>query len=149
MILKRIGGTLLVIGIGGFVLPLFGMQFRLLNLFGEAQPVVGALMAMIGLTLFAIGLIAGKAAPSGTATTAPAARPAVNAALATPSVTPQMNTPRRCVHCGELLLAADRFCAECGRPAAISPASRRPCQRCGRAVQANKSFCGSCGMRMI
>jgi hypothetical protein len=34
-------------GIGSFMMPLFGMQFRLFNLFGEgSQPGVGILMAV-------------------------------------------------------------------------------------------------------
>lgn len=48
------GITLLILGIGSFILPLMGMQFRLLSLFGDAAPIVGIALAVIGgLLLFA------------------------------------------------------------------------------------------------
>ncbi len=45
---RRSGLTLLAIGLGSFLLPLFGFQFRLVALFGDRQWIGGAIVAMIG-----------------------------------------------------------------------------------------------------
>ena len=45
------GITLLILGIGSFILPLIGLQFRLLNLFGAATSIIGAVLALIGAVL--------------------------------------------------------------------------------------------------
>lgn len=50
------GITLLILGIGSFVLPLMGLQFRLLNLFGAATPVLGAVLAAVGVVLVILSL---------------------------------------------------------------------------------------------
>ena len=51
---KRVGTTLIVIGVFSFLLPLFGLQFRLINLLENSQPTVGILLlALGGLLLFA------------------------------------------------------------------------------------------------
>jgi len=42
------GITLLVLGLGSFFLPLFGLQFRLMDLLRDAQPAVGIFFALIG-----------------------------------------------------------------------------------------------------
>lgn len=46
--MRRFGITLLILGIGSFILPLFGRQFRLLSLFGGATPVVAVILAILG-----------------------------------------------------------------------------------------------------
>ena len=46
--MARFGVMLLILGIGSFILPLFGMQFRLLAIFGDAQPIVALVMAALG-----------------------------------------------------------------------------------------------------
>jgi hypothetical protein len=50
------GITLLILGIGSFILPLMGLQFRLLNLFGEATPFLGAGLAVAGAVLLVLSL---------------------------------------------------------------------------------------------
>jgi hypothetical protein len=49
MRMVRWGAILLFIGVGSFFLPLIGMQFQLLNLFGEgSQQPVAIIMAIVG-----------------------------------------------------------------------------------------------------
>ncbi|MBU1030734.1 MAG: hypothetical protein ABIC91_08720 [Nanoarchaeota archaeon] len=48
---KGLGVLLIVMGIGSFILPLFGLQFKLLILFGAYQWMVSILMAIIGIVL--------------------------------------------------------------------------------------------------
>ncbi len=50
------GITLLILGIGSFVLPMVGMQFQLLQLFGESQSIAGIAMALIGGVLVVLSL---------------------------------------------------------------------------------------------
>ncbi|HEX2912638.1 MAG TPA: hypothetical protein VH186_17655 [Chloroflexia bacterium] len=47
----RVGIWLLVIGANSFVLPVFGLQFRVIDIFGDAQQVIGGLVAITGLAL--------------------------------------------------------------------------------------------------
>ena len=53
------GITLLILGIGSFILPLLGLQFRLLNLFGDATPVLGAGLAVLGAVLVGLSFRSG------------------------------------------------------------------------------------------
>ncbi|MBM4069916.1 MAG: hypothetical protein FJ271_13335 [Planctomycetes bacterium] len=50
------GITLLVLGVGSFILPLMGLQFRLLNLFGQATPFLGGGLAVLGAVLVVVSL---------------------------------------------------------------------------------------------
>jgi hypothetical protein len=63
MTLMRWGAVLLFVGAGSFVLPLIGMQFQLLNLFGEEnqQPAAVIMMIVGGIMLF-IGRSGGNVA---------------------------------------------------------------------------------------
>jgi hypothetical protein len=45
------GMTLLILGLGSFILPLMERQFVILMWFGAAAPIVGAVLALIGLAL--------------------------------------------------------------------------------------------------
>lgn len=49
--LRGWGITLLILGIGSFILPLMNLQFRLLNALGDAAPVFGAVLAVVGAVL--------------------------------------------------------------------------------------------------
>ena len=49
------GITCLVLGIGSFVLPMMGVQFIVMELFGEYLP-----FAAIGMTVLGAGLIGGS-----------------------------------------------------------------------------------------
>ncbi len=46
--MRRWGVTFLVLGIGSFILPLVGMQFILLDVFGQARPFAAAAMIVAG-----------------------------------------------------------------------------------------------------
>ena len=60
----RNGGIwLLVLGIGAFILPYFGLQFKILNVFGEALPMVAGGIAVVGAVLLALSFRAGSHAP--------------------------------------------------------------------------------------
>jgi hypothetical protein len=47
-----------------------------------------------------------------------------------------------CYHCGVEMAAADKFCSECGTPAANN------CPRCGQQAHPNDKFCVSCGQTL-
>ncbi len=53
--MKGIGIWLLVLGVGSFILPLMGMQFRLVSVFGEYAPFAAVGMIGIGGLLTAAG----------------------------------------------------------------------------------------------
>jgi hypothetical protein len=53
--MKSWGVTCLILGVGSYVLPKFGMQFRLLSLFGEATPIVAAVLTVLGIVLLVVG----------------------------------------------------------------------------------------------
>ena len=58
--LRGLGIGLLLIGILSFVLPLVGLQFRIINVFGPGSaPIVGVILAVIGIVLI-IGSMAGR-----------------------------------------------------------------------------------------
>jgi len=48
------GIWMLVLGIGSFVLPYMGLQFKILSLFGESLPIVAGGMAVVGAVLLAL-----------------------------------------------------------------------------------------------
>lgn len=50
----RLGLTLFIIGIGSFVLPLFHVQFLLVELVEDQQPWVGIILTVLGLILLAV-----------------------------------------------------------------------------------------------
>jgi hypothetical protein len=59
--MRGLGVALLILGIGSFILPLFGMQFRILNLLGEqSQPVVAVVLAVIGAVLLFVSMSRGQ-----------------------------------------------------------------------------------------
>jgi hypothetical protein len=47
---------LIVLGVGTFVLPMMGLQFRLMSLFGSAQPIVAVVAAVVGVVLLIVSL---------------------------------------------------------------------------------------------
>ena len=57
--LRGWGITLLILGIGSFILPLMNLQFRLLNVFGEATPFLGAGLAVVGAVLLVLSFRSG------------------------------------------------------------------------------------------
>ncbi|MBC7796881.1 MAG: hypothetical protein H7Z37_08415 [Pyrinomonadaceae bacterium] len=49
------GITFLILGIGSFILPLMGMQFSLLSLFGQYVSVVAGILIVLGLVMVVFG----------------------------------------------------------------------------------------------
>lgn len=60
----RNGGIwLLILGVGAFVLPYFGLQFKILSVFGEALPMVAGGVAVAGAVMLALSFRAGSQQP--------------------------------------------------------------------------------------
>lgn len=57
------GIWLLVLGVGAFILPYFGLQFKILNVFGEVLPMVAGGIAVVGAVMLALSFRAGSQAP--------------------------------------------------------------------------------------
>ena len=53
--MRKAGIYCLVFGVGSLVLPLVGLQFTLLSLFGAATPLVGVGLIVVGGVLFVAG----------------------------------------------------------------------------------------------
>ena len=58
----RIGVLLIVFGVGSLLLPMFDLQFRLMSLLDDYQPVAGIVLAGIGAILVVLGMQGRKAA---------------------------------------------------------------------------------------
>jgi hypothetical protein len=59
--MRSTGIWLLILGGGSFILPMFGLQFRLLDLLGDARPIVAGAMAVVGVVLLALSFKSGTA----------------------------------------------------------------------------------------
>ncbi len=46
--MRQWGTYLLIFGVGAFVLPMFGLQFKILSVFGDSLPLVAGAMAAAG-----------------------------------------------------------------------------------------------------
>ncbi len=164
MKLKQWGATLIFFGIGSFVLPLVGMQFRIFNLFGAAQPIVAGGAIVVGGILLLVGRGGGAAAPSAAK---PASAKAAPAKASPPSPPPPPKPAYSaapgpyaadafCGSCGQRLKPDDVFCGGCGAPAPASTAgpgvaySKSPaaCPICGQPECVGKEFCGNTGQRI-
>ena len=51
-----LGAFLVILGIGSLVLPMFDIQFQLMSLLDDYQPVAGIAVAAIGAVLILMGL---------------------------------------------------------------------------------------------
>jgi hypothetical protein len=58
--MRNAGIWFMVFGVGAFVLPYFGLQFKILNILGDALPMVAGGMAVVGAILLALSF---RAAP--------------------------------------------------------------------------------------
>jgi hypothetical protein len=54
-VVRQAGIYCLIFGAGSFVLPMLGLQFKLLSLFGSATPLVGLGLVALGGVLFVVG----------------------------------------------------------------------------------------------
>ncbi len=53
--MKKLGTYLLLFGLGSFVLPFFGLQFKIFNAMGESQGMVGLGAIVVGAVLLVMG----------------------------------------------------------------------------------------------
>lgn len=58
--MRSAGIWLLILGAGAFILPYFGLQFKILSIFGESLPLVAGGMAVAGAVMLALSF---RAAP--------------------------------------------------------------------------------------
>lgn len=58
--MRQLAVWLLILGVGSFILPMMGLQFKLLSLFGEATPFVGGGMAVLGGILLGVSFVTEK-----------------------------------------------------------------------------------------
>ncbi len=49
--MKSWGVTFLILGVGTFVLPIVGLEFTIMSLFGDERPMVAILLAIAGLLM--------------------------------------------------------------------------------------------------
>lgn len=58
------GILLIVLGLGSLILPQFNIQFRLMSLLDDAQPIAGIIVAAIGALLLVLGLRKQRSTPN-------------------------------------------------------------------------------------
>jgi uncharacterized membrane protein YgdD (TMEM256/DUF423 family) len=54
------GIYLLIFGIGSFLLPMMGLQFKLLSLLGNSTPIVGGVLTVAGVVLLVLASLSPK-----------------------------------------------------------------------------------------
>jgi len=62
--MRSAGIWLLVLGVGAFILPYVGLQFKILSIFGDALPMVAGGTAVIGAVVLALSFRAAPQAQS-------------------------------------------------------------------------------------
>ena len=116
------GVFLIIMGVGSLILPEFGIQFRLMSLLDDAQPIAGIVVAAIGALLVVLGIKRNAGQSPASAQPAPPAYPNVpgppppQQQQAAPGA-PFGPTPAgHCTRCGQPLWAGDAACRTCGLP---------------------------------
>jgi hypothetical protein len=105
----------MIIGAGSFVLPLIGLQFRVVDIFGPAAPIIGGLLAVVGLILFTLSY---RSANSGSSVGAVGMEQADAGAVTTteptiPITATQTSTASSSEECRECLLNPIDTCNMC------------------------------------
>ena len=121
--MKRWGLLLIVIGLGSFILPRIGMQFRLINLTGGDPRESGVLFIIVGAVLFVIGQalesrprLTPRAQGAPPAQVAAPGRPVQARPVQTPPPAAPTAGPSFCGSCGTRLEGPVKFCTACGAP---------------------------------
>ena len=52
--MRSAGIWMVVLGVGAFILPYFGLQFKILAIFGDALPMVAGGIAVVGAVVLAL-----------------------------------------------------------------------------------------------
>ena len=120
------GALLAVYGLAALILPFFGIQLRIFNLFGESSQIVAIGSLIVGGLLFLAGkgssLFASRTSLSddagGCATPPPLPRDAPAGGHAPPAAA--------CSKCGAVVSPGDQFCMQCGAPLAQQPPTAAP-----------------------
>lgn len=60
--MRSAGIWLLALGVGAFILPYVGLQFKILSIFGEALPMVAGGMAVVGAVVLGLSFRTGTQA---------------------------------------------------------------------------------------
>ncbi len=143
--MKQWGVTLIFIGLGSFVLPMIGLQFRLLNLLG-GKPAAGIFIAAVGGVLLALSFMKDRASVAQSPDSTKERRGLVDRAVSQSQSQPIKVTGMRCAACGAENTQGDQFCGGCGAPLAqVASLSAAPCTRCGAPLSPDERFCGECG----
>ncbi len=117
--MKRWGLLLVVIGVGSFILPMFGMQFRLVNLAGGDPSASGVLFIIAGAVLYLIGQALEsrvRPTPRASAGVPPAQAAATGRPVLAQSPPAATTGPNFCGSCGTRLTRPVKFCTACGAP---------------------------------
>jgi RNA polymerase subunit RPABC4/transcription elongation factor Spt4 len=130
--MRKWGLTLLFIGTVSFVLPLIGLQLRIMNIFGGRKE-VSLLLIGAGAILFLASLAKSRRTPPGES-----------------SPMPRMERPETqessCPACGAKIAPDDRFCGVCGVTlSSMTPLGAATCGNCGKLISPEDRFCGECG----
>ena len=122
-VMIRWGIFLIVMGVGSFILPMMGMQFRLMSLFKEAQPAAGIIVAGLGVLLVVLGVGRNNAKQA----RALVMQQPMNSPYS-PNMPPQQAAAMpataqvgNCLRCSQPLWAGDAACRACGTPATTAP----------------------------
>lgn len=59
--MRSVAVWMLIFGVGGFVLPMMGVQFKILNALGDNQYYVAGGLAAVGAVLLVVSFVAGSA----------------------------------------------------------------------------------------
>ncbi len=58
--MRSLGIWLTVLGVGSFILPMMGLQFRIMKIFGSSLPLVALFMAVVGIVLLVVSSLFGR-----------------------------------------------------------------------------------------
>ncbi|MBN2444384.1 MAG: hypothetical protein JXJ04_23680 [Spirochaetales bacterium] len=99
--MQRLAVFFLIIGVGSFILPGMGLQFKLISLFGENSVIVSVICIIVGVVLFFIGRKSGEDAPTSAAEI---------------EETRNLESKYHCPSCGVSITSMDRVCPKCKKP---------------------------------
>jgi DNA-directed RNA polymerase subunit RPC12/RpoP len=137
--MKKWGLSLLLLGLLSFILPIFGFQFRIFNIFEGGHEKFALLLAGIGIILIFIGLIKRRGVTEEGLASPPSEQPVEVRGLSCPA-------------CGEEIAEADQFCGSCGaKVELVEPAKElapAACTNCGVPLLIGEQFCGACGHKV-
>jgi hypothetical protein len=60
--MRNAGIWMMVFGVGAFILPYFGLQFKILSIFGDSLPMIAGGLAVVGGVLLALSFRGGAQA---------------------------------------------------------------------------------------